>query len=674
MKWLGKTVLMMLAWVVVIVIVLSVLSSAMRVRLTEAPFNITTKINGFYALESDTLDVVFLGTSATLYGINPSVLWREYGIPSYVFASNEQPIFFNYLYAQEAVRTQHPDVIVLDTRGIRYTYDYARPAISHIAMDDIPMGLNKLKAIFRYTPPEEWLEHLFPIIKYHSALSVLKANFASPQEDPYLGYSVHWTSELEEDYQFANRGAGRRALAEREEATFREMIRFCRQEGVQLFLLNYPAALSVEDDERVLEIFQIADEEGVPYLDMNTPEWTAEYNYIATRDSQSLIHSNYLGAAKITRALGDVLSEYYGLPDHRGEADYTSWEGKTESYYQHELRQQNSLTEQFHIKDYLAQVADYNREGYAIVMSVFDEASFNADQEIDALLKALGWQHPISEDFRACHLFVSVDGHVVISEMDTEYAIYKTYEDPERRLSIAAWSAGYQPLRPEIEDDRSIDITERVIRIQDTTIDLARGLNIVVYDLEQQAVVDTALFDLYNAQYRTLAYDEAHEYPSPYVIADISNDYDALAACTNAADYFRTLSSMPHVVAIAVDDDASLAMTDEIVQSMQALGLHMSLAEQLQSSYIAVCQNGLVYCESLGGSSRHASVKVDDQTLLYLESACFGASDAQTRIAVNGTVYPSTGRGLYIIVYDNVNHLIVDRVALDTCDGIGIYR
>lgn len=673
MKWLGKTILFALLWVTVIVIALSVLSSAMRIRAMDFPNNVSSKIEGFYALEPDSLDVVFLGTSATFFGINPSLLWREYGIPAYVFASSEQPIFFNYLYAQEAIRTQHPGIIVLDTHGIRYTYDYARSATNHLSLDDLPMSLNKLKAIFCYTPPEEWLEHLFPVIKYHSALNISTCNFGAAQEDPYLGYTPYWTCDVENDFQFQNRGVSRRALAEREEVAFRKLIELCRQEGVQLILANYPAALSSEDNERISEIIYIAETEGIPYLDMDNQTWTEENDYVATRDCQYVGHSNYLGAAKITRAIGAILSEQYNLPDHRGDNAYTSWEDKTGHYYQLEHLQTNPLKTQLYIKDYLAEVAYYNQDGYAIVMSANDEASYEADEEIDALLEALGWQHPISKDFRASHLFISVDGDVVVSEMDTEYAIYAAYEDFKHHSVITAWSVGYEhPIRPEIASAEDATSTFGAIYIQDTSIIPSRGLTIVVYDLVQQTIIDSAVFDLYTTQYRNLSGDE-QQYPSPNPIADTAQDYNALAACTNAVDYFRELASMPYMIAITANDDASSAMSDEIVQSMHALGLNMSLMEQYRTSYIAVCQDGRAYYESLGGLSQRHSVTVDESFLL-LESAAYGATDIQTCISINGKSYPATGRGLYIIVYDNVHHLIVDRVTLDTCDGVSIYR
>ena len=51
-----------------------------------------TKIRGFYELEPNSLDVVFIGSSNVHCNINPNVIWNQYGITSYDFSCDMQDL------------------------------------------------------------------------------------------------------------------------------------------------------------------------------------------------------------------------------------------------------------------------------------------------------------------------------------------------------------------------------------------------------------------------------------------------------------------------------------------------------------------------------------------------------------------------------------------------------
>ena len=62
------------------------LSAVVRPRKDELPNDTSKKVSGFYALEENSLDILFMGTSHTYYGFNPSVIYENTGLSSYVFA------------------------------------------------------------------------------------------------------------------------------------------------------------------------------------------------------------------------------------------------------------------------------------------------------------------------------------------------------------------------------------------------------------------------------------------------------------------------------------------------------------------------------------------------------------------------------------------------------------
>lgn len=85
-------------------------SIVLRPKYYEAPDDMTNKTEGFYALETNSLDVLFLGSSHSYYAFNPAILWKKTGAYSYVFAGECQPFSQTYYYLKQAIKTQTPQV------------------------------------------------------------------------------------------------------------------------------------------------------------------------------------------------------------------------------------------------------------------------------------------------------------------------------------------------------------------------------------------------------------------------------------------------------------------------------------------------------------------------------------------------------------------------------------
>ena len=67
-----------------------------------------------YRLEDNSIDVLALGSSHSFVDINPSVLYREYGIAGFDLGGSRQPFWNSYYYLKEALKTQKPEVIILE--------------------------------------------------------------------------------------------------------------------------------------------------------------------------------------------------------------------------------------------------------------------------------------------------------------------------------------------------------------------------------------------------------------------------------------------------------------------------------------------------------------------------------------------------------------------------------
>ena len=110
-------------------------------------FNVTDEFVGCLSQEKDTLDVIFLGSSHAYLGIQPMQLWEEYGIASYNLCSAEQPFWVSYYTIKEALKTQHPKVILLDAKPAIYTRDYSKRGRTILSTYGIKGMENRVGAI-----------------------------------------------------------------------------------------------------------------------------------------------------------------------------------------------------------------------------------------------------------------------------------------------------------------------------------------------------------------------------------------------------------------------------------------------------------------------------------------------------------------------------------------------
>ena len=76
----------------------------------------TSSYRQFYKMEPNSIDVLFFGSSVCVNAFIPQEIYNDYGIRSYNLGSEQQSIFLSYYWLKEALRSQKPQVVVLDTK------------------------------------------------------------------------------------------------------------------------------------------------------------------------------------------------------------------------------------------------------------------------------------------------------------------------------------------------------------------------------------------------------------------------------------------------------------------------------------------------------------------------------------------------------------------------------
>lgn len=128
------------------------------------------RIEGFYQEPRDSVDVVFIGASDMYTSFMPGRAYEQYGFTSYLMASESITSEGVKTAVKEAVRTQHPKMIVVEANAFLYR-DYSNDENEghiHKFFDNLPLSFNKLEYIQKYVPVDQKWEYFFPLIKYHS--------------------------------------------------------------------------------------------------------------------------------------------------------------------------------------------------------------------------------------------------------------------------------------------------------------------------------------------------------------------------------------------------------------------------------------------------------------------------------------------------------------------------
>lgn len=313
--------------------------------------------------EPEKIDVFFIGASHIFYGVNPMEIWDRSGIAGYNLTTHQQPLWSSKLLLQHALKHQHPKLIVLD---VLMATNFARPILgtdqgtnmTHLALDPVPLSLQKIKGVLGTDPITEKGEILFPIIMSHSRLQqgLLSYDdfhfFSGDRSHPMKGYNyTEFSLPFEQpDVPDADLTFD---LPGEMEAVLIDFIEFCQKEKLPLLLIKTPLFGNEELYKQINHIGKIAEKYGVPFVDLNHL-----YDEIGMDFSADLADSGHLnvhGAQKVSAYLADYLAANYDLPDHRGDPAYGSWE--TSSRHFDALMH---LPESDTITDHLAAASDPN--------------------------------------------------------------------------------------------------------------------------------------------------------------------------------------------------------------------------------------------------------------------------------------------------------------------------
>ena len=292
------------------------------------------RTESFYAEPKDSIDVLLIGSSRIMCGIYPLLLWEDHGIAAFDCAGSAQVIAQSYFQLKDALNYQSPRLVVVDVSTVANGNVYiGAESFVHTQLDHMRSPLVRLSAIFTLVPKKDWVEYLFPIVKYHTRWNEVRAEDFNMPPDICRGAVVYTGfSEKEEVLPpelIARTEAGE--LYDIPELYLRKTVALCRKAGAEVLFVNLPCVRDAEFQRAYNAVDALAEELGVPYINYLYEE-SLGLDYEA--EMFDTAHLNSAGAEKLTAALGAYIRENYDIPDRRGDAAYARWDADLADFRQ----------------------------------------------------------------------------------------------------------------------------------------------------------------------------------------------------------------------------------------------------------------------------------------------------------------------------------------------------
>lgn len=396
---------------------------------TDTDWPTTTTFAGFYDLDKDSVDVLFLGSSHGVTSFCPQEVYNQYGITSYNLSSDQQGLVTSYYWLKEALRYQTPKAVVLECyfcfpyiadEPLNTDESYTRKAIDFMRWS--PVKAEAVRTICDIDANQDAWSYYLPHLRYHE-----RWLWDKPDRNDYTyremaghselkGYSpLHfYLGEKGEEFEPHNmeEAAGYAQMAPLMLEYLDKINELCRENEISLILTITPAVSA--NIEMCNAVRAYADREGCTFISFNEQNIYRQMDYQMDMDNCDDGHPNIWGAVKVSRYIGGVLKEQFGL----GGRIEPQWE-ETKGDYAFTL----DACERWHEGDLDPYLSLLNHEQYTLVIT-YQSDVYNLEESTIETLRELGLSADLMGQDGCNYLAVISEGKVLTEQLafgDAEY-------------------------------------------------------------------------------------------------------------------------------------------------------------------------------------------------------------------------------------------------------------
>lgn len=437
----------------------------------------------FYKYKDHSFDVITFGTSFVMNGVNPMQLWDEYGVTSYCLGAGNESIATSYYLAKEAIKRQHPKLIVLECGTAYWDWVIMSTEQFHHATDTMPL-LSKNRTQMILDLGYEYREALLlPFESYHMRWTDLnESDFEEDYKNHTLGAELSMRSDGGQEFE-RHEIVTENAINETQMEYIEKIVQLCEDTDTEIMMLVLP----VPGPSFVLDQYTFDQRRNAAYAMeeycadkgihcLNLTDSLEELGLDPTTDTIEGSHVNMRGAQKVTSYIGDYITQNYDLTDRRGNPSYAFMDDVYEEYL--ETYQEKRILTSTKPDDFLDALCDEEyRDRYVVVLTEGAPAGNLSAENAERLMR-LG----------VCQDLSAIGSQAYVAVFDGEASVYES-----------SLSEGLPLIEDEVvlEDQTSIAFCsdsanngQSWVQINGTEYRTDHaGLNIVVYDKQTEKVL-----------------------------------------------------------------------------------------------------------------------------------------------------------------------------------------
>lgn len=293
-------------------------------------------IKEYYKEENKEFDVVFIGDCEVYENFSPVTLWEKYGINSYIRGSAEQYIWQSYYLLEDTLKYYKPQVVVFNIQSLQFNESDSE-AYNRMTLDGMKWSVSKINSIkASMKDNEHFIDYVFPILRYHSRWNELSVNdfkymFRQPDNIAHNGYYMRVDTKpavnvpkgrMLTDYNFGDNAW----------KYLDKMRTLCEENDITLLLIKAPSLYPYWYEEYEQQVLDYADKYNLPYI--NFLKLTDKIGIDYSTDTYDAgLHMNLSGAEKLSDYIGNLLSDYWKVPNRKDEKLLSEiWNKKIELY------------------------------------------------------------------------------------------------------------------------------------------------------------------------------------------------------------------------------------------------------------------------------------------------------------------------------------------------------
>ena len=441
----------------------------------------TSSYRQFYDIRKDSIDVLFLGSSVVVNAFSPQEMYDAYHIRSYNLGSEQQSVFLSYYWLKEALRFQHPKVVVLDSMfifpqhpncPINTTEGLTRKCLDPMRWSTVK--IDAINALCELDETQTKRSYYLLIERFHDRWKDLREGDFVPSEvsvSPLKGFYAKEAYGPDSFTPFESKDKS--VLADPHSLNYEyceKIADLCAENGITLLLVSLPG--KGMNDEKNNTLVKLAEKKGIEYINFCEKENYEKLNCELPREN-TIIHANVWGATKESLYIGSLLQQKYGVQGVEDE----QWE-KTHSFYEI-TKNSCELPHVTDINNYLSMISN-DRYTVFITIAIGDKKNAVVDEAVRLSLESLG--------FKANQSFSQGEAYCLV------YSAEGTREEPADDLIK---TGGLRRNHSIYRMNCSATASTKKSLIEIDGINYAKdsyGMNVVVYDNEYMKVVDSVCF------------------------------------------------------------------------------------------------------------------------------------------------------------------------------------